>query len=219
MTIRVLILSFCFLLVFAFVATASRSEAKALRQPLKVLPIQIREWQGQDAGELKTREIAILGVTDYVNRLYSAKGVTIGMYVGFHASQREGSAIHSPMNCLPGAGWNPVERSQLAINVLPHPGAAATRSIVVNRVVIEKGPSRQMAVYWYQSHGRVVASEYWGKIYTVLDSIRSKRTDAALIRVIVPIRGDGLHAQIAAEAEAVGFVQEVFPLLSNHLPD
>ena len=62
---------------------------------------------------------------------------------------------------------------------------AATSTIEVNRVVIEKGLDRQVVLYWYQSHGRVVASEYWGKIYTVVDAIRLNRTDAALVRVIV----------------------------------
>ena len=41
-----------------------------------------------------------------------------------------------------------------------------------------------LVLYWYQSHGRVIASEYWGKIYMVTDAIRLNRTDAALVRVL-----------------------------------
>jgi EpsI family protein len=122
------------------------------------------------------------------------------------------------MNCLPGAGWNPVSRSRLQIAVQSEP-FAATRNIDVNRIVIEKGMERQMAVYWYQAHGRVIASEYWGKIYTVLDAMRINRTDGSLVRVITPIAGSGPEAEQAAEIMAAKFVESIFPMLSRYLPE
>ena len=74
-------------------------------------------------------------------------------------------------------------------------------------------------LYWYQSHGRVIASEYWGKIYTVLDALRTNRTDAALVRVILPIMGMDSEATRTSEALGVGFVQQLFPLLTEFLPN
>jgi EpsI family protein len=71
-----------------------------------------------------------------------------------------------------------------------------------------------VVIYWYQSHGRVVASEYWGKIYLVLDAIRMNRTDGALVRVIAPI----VTSEDQAERAAVGFAQALFPLLDRYLP-
>ena len=76
------------------------------------------------------------------------------------------------------------------------------RAIEINRYVIERGLDRQLVLYWYQSHGRVVASEYWGKIYTVVDAVRLNRTDAALVRVITPIPEATPQAEQAAEARA-----------------
>jgi len=87
----------------------------------------------------------------------------------------------------------------------------------VNRVIIEKGLDRQLVLYWYQSHGRVVASEYWGKIYTVVDALRYNRTDAAMIRVMTPLNDQS--PEQAAEARAVQFVQALFPQLSQYLPE
>ena len=63
------------------------------------------------------------------------------------------------------------------------------------------------------SHRRVVASEYWGKVYTVLDAVRYNRTDAALVRVVVPIVD--VHE---AESSAVSFVQSLYPRLTGFLP-
>jgi EpsI family protein len=96
---------------------------------------------------------------------------------------------------------------------------APTRTIVLNRIVIQRGLDRQVALYWYQSHGRVVASEYWGKIYTVLDSVRLHRTDAAMVRILCPIAGSDPSAEQAASRAAVEFVQALFPLLGRFLPE
>ncbi len=72
-----------------------------------------------------------------------------------------------------------------------------------------------MVLYWYQSHGRVVASEYWGKVYTVLDAIRLNRTDAAMVRVISPVDAPGDEPEALAEKTVVGFAQAMFPLLET----
>ena len=54
---------------------------------------------------------------------------------------------------------------------------------LINEYIIEKQGQRQLVLYWYQSHGRVIASEYWAKLYMVLDAIHLHRTDGALVRV------------------------------------
>ncbi len=76
-----------------------------------------------------------------------------------------------------------------------------------------------MVIYWYQSHGRVVASEYWGKIYTVLDAIRLNRTDAAMVRVTAAVRGDDAAAEARAQQAATAFVKAMFPSLGRYLPE
>ena len=46
---------------------------------------------------------------------------------------------------------------------------------------------RQFIIYWYQIHGRSVASEYMAKMLMVSDAISMDRTDGALVRVSTPI--------------------------------
>jgi EpsI family protein len=76
-----------------------------------------------------------------------------------------------------------------------------------------------MVLYWYQSHGRIIASEYRGKIYTVLDALRTNRTDAALVRVICPVAGLDPESEIISEKLAVSFAKDLLPLLGRFLPD
>ncbi|PYS39657.1 MAG: EpsI family protein [Acidobacteria bacterium] len=214
---RMLFLSLCFLSASAFIAKMSKTEPVFIREPLAQLPLKIGAWQGRDF-DIEERIVAVLGVQDYLNRSYYSSNAVVSLYVGFYQTQRQGSTMHSPMNCLPGAGWDPVDRSQLSIPVTAEP-PAPTRMININRIVIQKGMDRQIALYWYQAHGRVVASEYWGKIYTVLDAMRMNRTDGSLVRVITQIVGSGPEGEQTAQTLAVEFVQSIFPLLSRHLPD
>ena len=215
--LRTLVVTASLLLAAVYLADASKAEEVPPRQPLASLPMQFNEWTGRREADLTPEILAILGVDDYIVRTYREKNGAswIGLYVGYHASQRQGDTIHSPLNCLPGAGWQPIDQGRRTIEVR-RPGQSQAPPIEVNRVVIAKGLDRQLVYYWYQSHGRIVASEYWGKIYTVLDSVRYNRTDAALVRVIVPIR-DGVPSE-STEKSAVGFVQALFPLLPDYLP-
>ena len=159
--------------------------------------------------------LRVLGVDDYLSRIYyQSNGAAVGFYMGFYGSQRQGDTIHSPLNCLPGAGWQPVSEGRLHIANADGQG----RDITVNRYVVQKGLDRQLVLYWYQSHGRVVASEYTSKLYLIHDAIRLNRTDGSMVRVIAPIKGDTADAGAAAERLAEEFVRVIFPLLPAYLP-
>jgi EpsI family protein len=112
-----------------------------------------------------------------------------------------------------------VDRTTISIPVTPTLDSASERPIEINRITIQKGLDRQVVLYWYQAHGRVIGSEYLGKIYTVLDAVRMNRTDAALVRIISPVPSLDVQGHDAAEKAAINFVQSVFPLLSQYLPD
>lgn len=213
MTARLLGLSLCFVAASGYATYAMRPELVPLRQSLKLMPTEIGPWSGRDTAPFSNEVMAVLGVDEYVSRVFVANGQEpVSLYVGYYQSQREGDTIHSPMNCLPGAGWEPVDSAQVDIPIAGRPAA-----ISVNRFVIQKGIDKQVVLYWYQSHGRVVASEYWSKIFMVYDAVRLNRSDAALVRVISPVLPS--ESGIApAERRATAFVQAMFPKLHDFLP-
>ena len=71
---------------------------------------------------------------------------------------RTGDTIHSPKNCLPGAGWDPIHSGYAQVSVL------GGRQIVVNEYVIQQDLNKQLVFYWYQGRGRVIASASWDVI-------------------------------------------------------
>lgn len=218
MSLRALTLAVMFVATTLLLAQASKAEPTPIRQTLADLPVVLEGWQGRVERDFEPAIVKELGVDDYANRSYFAPdGRRLGLYIGYHSSQRQGDTIHSPLNCLPGAGWTPREQGRTLLPVTDS-DSGGPREIEINRVVIERGLDRQLVLYWYQSHGRVVASEYWGKIYTVVDAIRHNRTDAALVRVIAPVASKEPEDLAGAEKAAREFVQTLFPQLGRYLP-
>ena len=184
------------------------AEATVDRQPLASLPLHIGDWRGHESAPLADDIVNQLGVDDYVNRQYlRADGGLIGLYVGYYASQRQGDTIHSPQNCLPGAGWHPVSAERAAIQ-------AGSESFPVNRYVIQKGLDRQVVFYWYQGRGRRIANEYLNKLLLMVDAARLNRTNGGLVRLIAPV----VTSPEAASGELTSFSAALVPLLSTHLP-
>lgn len=215
---RPVVLTCCLLVTSWYLSHASTVEAVPAHAAIESLPLAFDGWAGSNSTPFSPQILAVLGVDHYVIRHYRRPNEPVlGLYVGFYESQRQGDTMHSPLNCLPGAGWIPTSKALSTIRATD--GATRSeRELHVNRVVIEKGLDRQLVLYWYQSHGRVVASEYWGKIYTVVDALRMNRTDAALVRVITPLGEGPRGTEEAAEARAVAFVQALFPRLAQYLP-
>jgi EpsI family protein len=197
-------------------ANARRTEMPVTRTSFVSFPMTLQSWRATVDPPLTDDILKVLGVDDYLSRIYYRReGGAVGLYMGYYGSQRQGDTIHSPLNCLPGAGWEPVKQGRLDI-----PNAdGAGRTISVNRYIVQKGLDRQLVLYWYQSHGRVIASEYTSRAYLINDAIRINRTDGSLVRVIAPIPVDAEDEGAAAEKLAVEFVRVLFPQLPAYLPN
>ena len=213
---KAVVLFVVFVAASGVIARAQRTERVPPRQPLNTFPMTLDAWRGQNEAPLTDKELAVLGADDYLLRSYFAPGQAVGLYVGYWETQKRGDTVHSPLNCLPGSGWEPLSRRFLPIAV--NGANNSPRTIEVNRYVIQKGLDRQLVLYWYQSHDRVVASEYWGKFYLVADAVRLSRSDTAIVRVISPIADSTPAAEQAAERVGVDFVQRIFPTLASHIP-
>jgi EpsI family protein len=194
----------------------SRSEYFPPRASLASLPLQIDGWKGTDDA-LDQQTLDILGPGEFLMRDYYSTSQTqpldqpwINLYIAYFPTQKAGDTIHSPNHCLPGAGWIPTSRELVR---LTRPDGS---SFPVNRYVVAKTGERQLVLYWFQAHGRAVASEYWAKYYLVSDSVRMNRSDGALVRLMTPML-DGESAE-AAQARMMNLGSQVLPLLDSYIP-
>jgi EpsI family protein len=182
--------------------------------PLASFPLHIGNWSGREV-PIDTSIREMLGAGDFAERQYvqsaeSGKRFPVDLFLAYFPTQRTGSSIHSPKNCLPGSGWSPLDSGRMQVAIAGH------GTVVVNRYLIARGGDRQLVLYWYQSHSRVIASEYWAKVYLVGDAVRMNRTDGALVRIVTPLSGDETAED--AQQRAVAFAQEISPLLDQYIP-
>jgi EpsI family protein len=168
---------------------------------LATLPYAVSGWSGEEGKPLDEETLRVLGADAYLNRTYVADaGVPVGLYIAYYGAPRPGVSVHSPLHCLPGTGWEPLDVGTLNV-----------ASNEIRRLVIRKNRDRAVVLYWYAVHGRVVASEVTSKLWLLHDSIRYGRRDAALVRIVVPITGSVNEA----EQRGVAFTRDLLPFLSQ----
>jgi EpsI family protein len=182
------------LMVAAGVVAAARPSAD--ERP-DVAPLTIGAWTGVDQPPLDAETERILGADAYIDREYTAPGrAAVGLYVAYYAQQRPGASIHSPLHCLPGTGWEPTDVTTLTVE--RPDGTLGT----VRRMIVRKHLDQALVLYWYAIHGRMLANEFASKAWLIRDGIALGRSDASLVRIVVPIRGSADAAQRDALAFA-----------------
>jgi EpsI family protein len=195
-----------------FLEARAHNEIFPPRLPLNTFPTQLDSWTGTDVA-IEKDVLEVLGPGDFLLRSYQNKATPqpeVDLFIAYFPTQRAGDTIHSPKNCLPGAGWSPVESTRISLSVPGHGPFPA------NRYIIARGDSRLLVLYWYWAHDRGVASEYWAKFYLVADSMRLNRSDGALVRITTPMY-PGESAE-AAQQRVFPFAANVVPTLDNYIP-
>src|SRR5580692_4320669 len=182
-------------------------EAAALQKPLREFPSAIGLSHGEDR-PFEKQVVKAIGADDYINRVYLGSTPPIELYIGYYKDQRSGDKIHSPKNCLPGSGWAPIHSARVQI------GFANGTPVIVNGYLVAQGAKRDMVLYWYQSHGRIVASEYWAKFLLIADGLKNRPTDGAMIRIWTT----AVDGEETAQARAVDFAQRIYPQVDEFLP-
>ena len=209
-----MILRCCVLTAVLFGAWTVRASLDAPKvvttaAPLTAFPASIGAWQGHDS-PLDQEVVKVAAVDDYLNRYYRSNAGELGLYVGYYQSQRQGESLHSPLFCLPGSGWQPLDTSEVAL-------AAAEASNPVKKLVIERGADRLLVLYWYQTLKRITGSEVARKFFLVTDALGSGRTDVALVRIIAPIDSRDRSSEARAMQLARPFAEQVLPEVQRQL--
>ena len=188
-------------------ASARRQEQVTLARPLRSMPLALAGFAGSER-EIAEQEREVAGMSDYVFRVFGEDSTNVfSVYVGYYESQTTGKTIHSPRNCLPGAGWQTVESGKRPLDV-------NGQQVTVNRYILAHGPTQAIVYYWYQGRGRVASSEYQVKWDLLRDAALRRRSDEALVRILVPVAGDE-EAAFQAAARVAGLI---VPAVGSALP-
>lgn len=181
---------------------------------LSSLPMRIDDWSGTDTPDMGVvkETLALLGtgefsIREYKNASEPQPGILLVVeYFPTHASD----AIFDSMKrrATPHMVWPSTPREVVQI---ARPDGT---SFPVNRYV--GLTDRILVLYWFQVHGRALASEGWAKYYLLSDSIRTNRSDGALVRLTTPML-DG-ESPDAAQVRVMRFGFQLLPMLDRCIP-
>jgi len=195
-----------------FYAVALRAENTPTVSPLDVFPTNVAGWQMYKDVKIEQETLDVLKADDTLNRVYinPAHDASTFLFIAFFKTQRYGQSPHSPKNCLPGNGYEPIESGVMTVAI---PGRS--EPVQVNRYLTARGDEKSVTLYWYQSHDRIIAGEFAARFWLIADSIRFHRSDTSLVKIVVPVRDGDADA---ATRTAVDFMKAVFSPLVHQLP-
>jgi EpsI family protein len=187
--------------------------------PMSKITVAIPGYATRDT-IISKEEQRVAGMSDYVLRFFDRGNDPndgFSVYVGYYDYQVQGKSIHSPKNCLPGAGWEALNSSvqPVAVGGVAHP---------VNRYLLANKGQQALVYYWYEGRGRVEANEYRVKYNLLHDAALYGRTEEALVRIVVPIDMHKLQQQgakpvyAAADSLATAVAQALIPTVTHALP-
>lgn len=183
---------------YLLVAGTRGQKAVPLAAPIDDVLTSVDGYRAQSQ-KIPDDERRIAGMSNYVARKYLKDSVPVfSTLVAYYDRQTRGKSIHSPRNCLPGAGWEVLSGGTETVH-------ANGASYAINRYMLKNGRARAVVYYWYQGRGRVVASEYAVKWNLLRDAALRGHTEEALVRVVVPVRlaeGAGAPSSELAVGEA-----------------
>jgi len=177
---------------------------------LTQFPPAFSEWMELREDPIDADVVNTLRADRLLSRTYvDLAGAPAGLLVAWFQSQRAGaSQPHSPKVCLPASGWTPEATGELSIGT-------AAGAFTVNRYVVANRNQRAVVLYWYQTSRRVMAGEWAAKLWLVADALRDRRTDTALVRIVVDSSPGDVEQ---ATRTAANFTRSVYPLLRERLP-
>ena len=196
-------------------ALLSIPSAAIKRVPLAKFPATVGDWKRVSEQRLSSDIMDILKVDDYFMGTYkNEKGDLIDVYIGYFETQRDGKQVHSPRQCLPGAGWLRVKHMELPLPISGN-GTRPFRNTSVNVDLMVKGDDKELYVWWYQARGRIYSSEYMNKLYLMWDSLTRKRTDGALVRINIPVNRS-FDESLSTISK---FVMDIYDYLPQFIPN
>lgn len=154
------------------------------RRSFMLFPDRFGSWSGMST-RLEPDTVRVLGASDYLATTYQSPDSDgpVSLFSAFYDVQNEGDGIHSPLACLPGAGWEIGQFGQKTVDMPDTPYGRFT----LNRAVIEQGTDQQLVYYWFEQRGKRMTHDVKAKISVVIDGVTMGRTDGALVRYITPI--------------------------------
>ena len=181
---------------------------------IQSFPLTVGAWQGRTE-HIDPFIVERSGAEEAFNGSFTGgSGSEVFLYMGYRSTAflSNENFFHSPTVCIPSSGWTEREVSRRTITNVPH-----FNSLEVTKMVIEKGGTRQLVYFWFQTKDKATYSKSINRFHLSLHALRRDNTHDLFIRPITPIAS--AESVDDAERRLDGFVREMMPVLLNFLKE
>jgi exosortase D (VPLPA-CTERM-specific) len=205
-------LALMLLIVPLHTAVANRDQVVPERPGLVTFPLRLGDWHGQPS-TIDARTQEALGATDFFLADYATPdgAAPVNLWVTYFADQVRSAAMHTPQQCLPGAGWEFVTLQTIDAPMANHAG----EPFQLNRALVTNNDQRMLIYYWVEARGSQYLDPRGLKYGNLWSSVVDGRSDGGLVRLTTPIQPGVSVAD--AEARLVDFMRVAYPRLEPHL--
>jgi EpsI family protein len=174
------------------------------------IPLESQTYYGEERRLAEYNYEVLKADTTTLRRYMGADGDIYWLFVAYFGSQKYGSQIHSPKHCLPGGGWRILTHETYPLAL---PGGKVHD---INRLIIADRDEQELMLYWYQTRGGFIRSEFGLKWDLIVNSLMLHPTDAAFVRITLSLRPDESVEKATQRAET--FIREFYPGIQEALP-
>jgi EpsI family protein len=171
----------------------------------------ISGWESFDLRSgLSDQVVTALDTDDVFFRTYRKGDADVTVYIGYYYALGKAGMAHSPLVCFPGQGWKTTGEEVRTIPVDGLPGAP----VKANSIIVQKGPDKQLVLFWFQAYDRSFPSSFHQKLWTLWMKIRYGVEENAFVRVSVPFEGEDLDRPLHQASE---FLQIFYPAFLTYI--
>jgi EpsI family protein len=184
----------------------ARGEAVVRPRALDVIPLVLGGWLGEADPAVDRAALRTAGADAVLARTYWDRGDSVRVALAYWKRQDRGDVAFNVLNAAESPRWRLVSRWVRTLSI-PSVGAVPVSFLLLEH---EGTGARELVGYYYVEAGdRYLASEYRGRMFTLLDGLLRRRSDVVLVTGAAALRPDRDRASV--EARVASFLEALAP--------
>ncbi|MCD4677446.1 MAG: EpsI family protein [Desulfobacula sp.] len=207
---RLLVIIFSLVITGLLISMQPESGTWEPEQGLKDALINIPEWQQFPDSPIDSEIITTLKLDDYINNTFSKESNQVSLYIGHYNTAKKVGAAHDPTVCFPGQGWILSDKIKGTYQFK----SDKEYSIPYSMMVAPRGESKQLIIYWFQSHDIANSNTLSQKFTLIWNRFLHKGESNAFVRVIMPLKGKTVTE---CKTTILDFITNFYPVYIGYI--
>ncbi len=209
---RVVVLTICFVITSVFIYRQPLTMVAIKQIPLSDALFNIKGWKSSGLDPFDKKVIESLNLDDYTHMHYSNGKETVSLYIGYYLSTKKLGALHDPLVCFPGQGWqiSDIQRGRYEFQ------SKINHEINYSTFIAQRGVKKELVIYWFQSYDKTNPDTFSQKITSCLKKASIYREDNAFVRLTMTVEDRSL---LECREIILRFIRSFYPTFLEYVKE